>query len=165
MSLSRHPAIELQIEYENGVCSPGAALAVATHFALCEQCAGTQAAKPWPLPEALAIDYGNGGAAYKEALGAKVLEAWRGDEGATRTAFIRGVSGICEAVYLVEAASAETLVFPGAARFLVVLQGGVTDGASAFARGDFVDLTTAHSTALNATGPYGSVCLLITETA
>lgn len=166
MSFNSHPTIELLREYKDGLCSAGAALAVATHFALCPQCARKQRPGAWGgrnLPGVLATDLGHEPQAYTNALGA-VLGAWRGVEGGARIAALKGLGGIGEAVYLVEAAAGALMAFPAAALFVVVLQGLLTDGPLSFERGAFIDLAIQPLSTPESVGSRGCICLVVCET-
>jgi hypothetical protein len=167
MSFSKHPAIELQLEYRDGLCSSGAALAVATHLALCPQCQKMRPLGPWGgrnLPSILASDHGQEGGAYASALGSTVLEDWREANGGVRFAALKRTSSIGEAVHLIEAEAGAPMTLPRAPLFVVVLQGMLTNGFAFFERGAFIDLTAPRLPALMIAGSCGSICLAISET-
>jgi anti-sigma factor ChrR (cupin superfamily) len=159
-----HPTAGLQLDYRDGLCSAGAALAVATHLTLCPTCADRSLAA-WGgrnLPGVLAADHG-GAEAYANALGWSVLEGWSGDSDGVRVAMLMG-AGIGEAVYLVDVAVGASADVPGA-MFLVVLQGLLADGPISFTRGAFIDLAATPLLQPKAAGPRGCICLAICETA
>ncbi|WP_454717243.1 hypothetical protein [Caulobacter segnis] len=163
MSSTSHPTASLQLDYRNGLCSAGAALAVATHLALCPECAEAPSTA-WGgrnLPGVLATEHG-GGEAYASALGPAILEHWHGDGGGVRLAGLKGAAGIGEAVYLVDAAAGASADLPGVL-FLVVLRGLLADGSIRFARGAFIDLTAAPLLEPEGAGPRGCICLAICE--
>jgi hypothetical protein len=169
MSFNIHPTAELRLEYRDGLCSAGAALAVATHFALCPQCAETQQhLGAWGgrnLPGVFAANHGLGGQAYADALGKQVLEAWRDVGDDTRIATVKGLGGLGEAVYLIETAAGAAMIFPAGVRFVVVLQGLLTDGPVTFERGAFIDLTALPLWAPASAGSHACICLVVCETA
>ncbi len=167
MSFNNHPSVALRLEYRGGSCSAGAALAVATHVALCPQCARTQRGGAWggrDLPGVLAADHGRERRAYTDALGAMVAEDWRVAESGSRTAALRGAGSIGEAVLLIEAAPGAPMTVPGGAMFIVVLQGRMTDGAASYTRGAFIDLAVLHLLEPMGGEPHGCICLLVSET-
>lgn len=164
MSSTSHPTACLQLDYRGGLCSAGAALAVATHLALCPWCAEASL-KPWGgrnLPGVLAGDHGSGGEAYAKALGMAVLEPWHNNGSGVRLAALRGVAGIGEAVYLVDATAGAAIDLPGAL-FIVVLQGLLVDGPISLARGVFIDLTAIPLLDPRGADPQGCICLAICE--
>lgn len=166
MSFASHPAANLQLDYRDGLCSAGAALAVATHLALCPDCAEAPLV-PWGgrnLPGVLAANYEGGGQAYAKALGKAVLEDWHAGGRGVRLATLKGVAGIGEAAYLVDVSTGAATHIHGAL-FLVVLQGVLADGPISFERGAFVDLTEMPLLEPEGAGPRGCICLAICEAA
>lgn len=150
------------MDYRDGLCSAGAALAVATYLALCPE-AGEAPLMAWGgrnLPGLLAADYSDG-EAYAEALGA-VMEDWHDDGGGVRLAALKGAAGIGEAAYLVEAATGVATALPGA-MFLVVLQGQLADGPISFERGAFIDLAAIPLLEPEVVGSRDLICLAICE--
>jgi anti-sigma factor ChrR (cupin superfamily) len=167
MSISAHPDLELRTQYKEGLCSAGAALAVATHMALCPQCAKTSAGS-WGgrnLPDILAADHGDNGEAYSDVLGPLALDDWRELDGGVRFAALKGVASLGEAVFLMEIAAGASVSFPEKVLFAVVLQGGLAAGAVCFARGDFADFAAVSLTPQATDGSPNCICLITCETA
>jgi hypothetical protein len=162
--ISSHPSIELRREHKVGLCSPGSALLVASHLALCSQCLATQFSPAWPMPNNLVADHDRGGEINADALRGSSGAGWRGVDSGARITAIKGVSGVGEAVYSIEAASGAPMTLPDASMFLLVLQGVLTDGCVFFARGDFVDLTDADLLNAAGAGAHGCLCLMVSET-
>jgi anti-sigma factor ChrR (cupin superfamily) len=163
--VSRHPTALLQSEYAGGLCSAGAGLAVAVHLELCRRCA-----RAFELPGDTTSSAGpHIGPSRHDRRSGKLpgvlskirLGPWHGPVGGARSAAIRNVSSLGEAVYLVETPNGELLALPKDAELVVVVEGVIQDGLAKYLRGDFLDLAAEGVLQPRGGAPSGCLCLVV----
>lgn len=154
MPVRHHPSAQVRADYVAATLAPGAALAVRTHLEYCTVCSiAVQAMDGYPeaagqsTPPTFGVKPAPQAAAGPHDL-PPILQGiprtpWTHIGGKVRGARLEGVSGLGEAVWLVELAQGGSLASgpPGMMWGVVVLKGAARDQDATFQTGDFVDLT------------------------
>lgn len=159
-----HPSAALRSEYQRGTASPGAALAIMAHAALCTECARAlgEARLVRPDMAALAGDTRNASCArLPGALGAVQLGAWRRGVGGVSNAPVERVSGLGEASYLLRVRPKCHIDLPPAAELLLVVKGELTAARNVYRTGDFLQGLSSNIGGEATATDEGCLCLIV----
>jgi anti-sigma factor ChrR (cupin superfamily) len=143
---AHHPSAQILANLLTGDCSPGAALLVAKHIALCPQCASRVQAMGSVRAAAAEVDF----------------EAPQMLRPGVEIAHARGVGGLGELVLRVCADPGEPLPIaePFAAAEILVLEGAFTVGRHNYRAGDFLSLEEHPAKELVSDLRRGCLCLI-----
>lgn len=165
MSIRHHPSPQLRADFVAADLSPGAALAVSLHLEVCSACAvQVQALTGMPV-EAGSLPPPLEGAAPRtpELLRGRPLGPWRWIAPGLKGAELKGVNGLGEAVWLLNASRGAGL--PKAAGLslglLVVLEGTLKVGGDELGPGDLMEVLDPQ-VRIQASNKAG-VCLVTTD--
>lgn len=163
MPVRHHPSAQVRADYVSGQLSPGSSLAFTAHLQLCSICTIAVEALGGPATEL------HDGLRAGAASGVSVLQLPRGRSRAVgrkqRAAWLKGVSGVGECVWLLEAQAGARLALASEDGIWggVVLSGDMRDGEVVLQAGDFFE-AGAHP-APQPTVQRDAVVLLVTDEA
>jgi putative transcriptional regulator len=144
MGLSHHPSAELRADYHVGNVSPGAAIAVAVHLSLCEQCALLVQEEPRSAEAPWIPSWSTPGADLARSLPPMLAAVprgrWRRVGRGAAAAPLQEVSGLAESVHLVRLRPGAALPFGVSAELLVLLGGGIIAPLGDMHPGDLLEL-------------------------
>jgi anti-sigma factor ChrR (cupin superfamily) len=149
MAPTHHPSGQALANLLIGDCSPGAALLITRHVALCARCASRVQAMGSVGVETIDVSCGEA-----EALGPGL-----------EITLVQGASGIGEEVFRVRAAPGQALPrdAPSPAVELLVLEGGLEADGVAYLAGDFLSLEETPKAVLTSSPTQGCVYFMTTH--
>ncbi len=149
MGISEHLSATLASSYFDGSSSPGSALAIEAHLALCEQCRAeprlrvhaAPAGRPGTglLDRILALGAAGAASGGPDFPTSMADGRWRRLVRGVKTLPLRGTSGLGEAVRLVAVDRGASLAFPATGQLAVVLRGVARTSEGDFQRGDIIE--------------------------
>lgn len=167
MPIRHHPSPQLRADYVAADIAPGAALTVSLHLELCGACAVQVRALTGMAVDAGAPPVGAGAqdaAGAPELLRGRSLARWKWISPGLRGAQVKGVSGLGEAVWLLNAAAGARLPRRAAAAvgLLLVVEGAIQIGSAELTAGDLVEVTDPGVSIKAPRGEAG-ICLVTTD--
>lgn len=146
MPIRHHPSPQLRADYVAADIAPGAALVISLHLELCGACAVQVHALTGMAVDAGAPPLGiesRGGAEVPDLLKGRSLGRWRWISPGVRGAEVESVSGLGEAVWLLEVAAGATLPRRAAAAvgLLLVIDGALDVSSDQLGVGDLLEVT------------------------